>query len=320
MRIAITGVSGYLGTRLAAHLGKLEWVESVVGLDIRPPTASLPRLRFYHTDVLQPFGQVLADNKVDAAIHLAFVLMPHRDWAAARRVNVGGTSNFLAACAQAGVGHIIYLSSYAAYGAHSDNPPLLTESSPLRPVAGFQYSVFKAETDSLAQESTAIHSTVAVTIFRAPVILGPHCQNAVTRALFRNPMLGVKGFDPEQQFLHEDDLVEAIRLALEQRRGGIFNIAGSGTVRYSELAKLSGSRMLWLPQGLLQPLMAITWRLRLQSGGPPQALSFIKYPALMSVEKVRQELGFAARHASRQAVQAYTETQAKLVQTRRRGG
>lgn len=311
MRIAITGASGYLGSKLAAFLGGLDWVESIVALDVRPPQASLPKVSFFRADVLEPFWRLLDSNRVDAAIHLAFVLMPRRDWPAVARINVGGTSNFLAACKVAGVKHVVYLSSFAAYGAHPDNPRLLSEGSQLRPVAGFQYSVFKAETDRLMQKFAVANPGVSVTVFRAPVILGPGSRNAITRALFRNPMLGVRGYDPEQQFLHEDDLAQAVKLALEQGKGGAFNIAGGDTVRYSELAKLSRHRMLWLPEGLLQPLMAATWRLGLQNGGPPQALSFIKYPALLSTEKAHRELGFAPRYTSRQAVQAYVEGRAK---------
>ena len=72
------------------------------------------------------------------------------DRLAAHRVNVGGTSNLLDASAEAGVRRIVYLSSTSVYGAHADNPPMLTESSPARPVRGFQYSEDKAEAERQA--------------------------------------------------------------------------------------------------------------------------------------------------------------------------
>jgi PAS domain S-box-containing protein len=57
--------------------------------------------------------------------------MPLHDAAKTRRINIGGSENFLAACAGTNVRQVFYLGSNTAYGAHEGNPALFTEDMPL---------------------------------------------------------------------------------------------------------------------------------------------------------------------------------------------
>jgi len=36
-KIAITGVSGYIGSKLLSRLDKSEFVDTIVGIDVKPP-------------------------------------------------------------------------------------------------------------------------------------------------------------------------------------------------------------------------------------------------------------------------------------------
>ena len=140
-RVVVTGASGYVGAALVRRLQSESWVESIVALDVRPPRTDLgPKTHFVRHDVSLPFDGVLEEHRPDTVVHLAFVLNPGRNGAAARRVNVDGTANLLDECARIGVRKVVYLSSTTVYGAHPDNPPMLTEESPPRPAVGFQYS------------------------------------------------------------------------------------------------------------------------------------------------------------------------------------
>jgi nucleoside-diphosphate-sugar epimerase len=82
--IAITGVSGYIGTRLLPRLDGIGSVEKIIGIDIKEPAFKSAKLKFYGQDILEPFGDLFAENEVDTAVHLAFILRPTRDIASAR--------------------------------------------------------------------------------------------------------------------------------------------------------------------------------------------------------------------------------------------
>jgi len=71
--IAITGISGYLGTRLLQLLEKDESVRKVVGIDLRAPQGDYKKLQFYKLDINQPLDQVLKANEVSVLIHLVFL-------------------------------------------------------------------------------------------------------------------------------------------------------------------------------------------------------------------------------------------------------
>jgi UDP-glucose 4-epimerase len=93
MRVAITGVSGYLGTLLLSRLEQVPEIESIVGINRKPPRAESPKLSFHSLDINGPITKVLADERVHALLHLAWVFDPIHDEKATRRVNIDGTRN-----------------------------------------------------------------------------------------------------------------------------------------------------------------------------------------------------------------------------------
>lgn len=306
-RVAITGVSGYIGRQLLARLDAHPQVEAVVGIDARPPEGESRKLRFFLRDITRPLDDLLARERVDAAVHLAFVVRPTRRRRHARLVNVLGTQHFIDACDMAGVGHVLYLGSASAYGAHPDNPVPLEEDSPLRPNLGFQYSRDKAETDWVFQSYAAANPQVAVAILRGCLVLGPGGADSVGGKIFRRVMLRVAGHDPPVQYLHEEDLMSLLVAALERRARGIFNIAGDGLLRYSDVARLARRPMVAMPRALLAAMMNLTWALGLQSESPAAGLDFIAYPWVASNGKLKRELGFSYGHSSEDAVRAYLQ-------------
>ncbi len=303
--VAITGVSGYIGGRLLACLDGLPEVGRVTGIDIRPPAVTPAKLRFYCRDIRQPLGDIFIENEVDCAVHLAFVLRPARNAADARQVDVSGLSNFLVACRQAGVRHILYLSSHTVYGAYPDNLVPVKEEAALRPASGFQYSADKVEAERVLADFAAEHGEVCVTILRCCPVIGPHAGASVVAAMFRPVMPRVAGFDPPLQFVHEDDLTGLMVAMLKRRQEGVFNVAGDGEVRYSEVARLCRSRMVALPDRLLRWLMAFSWALRLQDESPPGGLEFIKYPPLLDTGRLKKETGFRLRYSSQEALEVF---------------
>jgi len=304
--IAITGISGYIGTKLLAYLDCVADVEKIVGIDTRQPRFKSTKLKFYQQDVRTPFGELFLENGVYIAVHLAFVLRPTRQTALARQIDIDGTTNFINACRQAKVKHILYLSSHTVYGAHRDNPVPLNEDSPLRPLPDFQYSRDKAEAERIVREFVASAPDVTLTILRSCPIIGPNAVGSATTIMFQPPvMVGVAGHDPPMQFVHEDDLINIIGFFLEQGKGGIFNVAGDGVLKYSEIARLLEKRLLKLPGILLKSVISLSWTLHLQSASPAGGIEFIKYPPVVSTNRLKKDTGYSFKYSTKEALSAF---------------
>jgi UDP-glucose 4-epimerase len=127
--------------------------------------------------------------------------------------------------------------------------------------------------------------------------------------MFKPPvMIGVAGFDPRMQFVHEYDLIQVIETFLNQKKGGIFNVAGEGDLRYSEVAKLARKRLLRLPDSLIKPLIRISWALHLQNDSPYAGLEFIKYPPVVSTGKLLKETGFRFHYSTEEALSSFVSS------------
>ena len=313
-RVAITGASGYIGAGLVRELCREDDIEMVLGTDIVSPRSPLPaKAVFVHQDVSVPFGELFSEYRIDTVVHLAYVMRPDRDHKAARRVNVGGTENVLAACSESGVSRLVYLSSTSVYGAHADNPTLLTEDSPTRPAPRFRYSVDKVEAERLIGEFPASTGSQALVLRCCPVI-GPRADNFIARAFLKPVLVAVRGSDPLMQFIHEDDMVSCLVRCTLDTVAGVFNVAGEGAIRWSEMAATLGRRLVALPAVLLYPATQASWALHLQSDSPASGLDFIRYPWNVDTAKIETELGYQTRYTSRQAWEAYVEGRRKLKQ------
>jgi len=308
MNIAITGISGYVGTKLLKHLDGIDEVQKIIGIDTREPEFSSAKLRFYRRDIREPLDELFEENRIDTAVHLAFILRPTRQTHLTRQIDVEGTKNLVNACRQSNVKHLLYLSSHTVYGAHRDNLVPLTEESPLRPVDGFQYSHDKVEAERILREFKSSTRNITLTILRSCPVIGPGAIGSATTIMFQPLiMVGVIGYDPPLQFVHEDDLTGLLGAFITSPKEGTYNVAGDGTLRYSDVARLLGKRLLKLPGKLLELVISFSWSTHLQSASPASGLEFIKYPPVVSTEKVKSEVGFTFKYSSREALSSFAD-------------
>ncbi len=301
-RVAVTGAAGYVGRRLVEALAQEPRVDEVLAIDVLPMAAERsPKVVSMRRDVTRPIAAALSDHGIDALVHLAFLLNPGRDTRRSREVNVGGAEQVFRSCLQAGVRHVVYLSSATVYGARPDNPAALTEDSPVRPVRGFRYAEDKAAVESLLSGLVERNPRTTAAVLRACPIIGPTADNFIARAFSKPLLIGVLGHDPPMQLCHEDDAVDAIRACALERRSGVYNLAGSRTIRWSEMVHAMGRRLVNLPAWIVYPLTGLAWRLRLQDDSPAAGLDFIRYPWVVSTEKIGRELGIRPALTSKEA-------------------
>lgn len=312
--VVVTGASGYLGQQLISRLERDDSVERIIGISRRAPKVSSSKLKFYSHDIREPFDKIFAENNVDSAIHLAFTVGAARDIKAAHAIDVGGSNNFLNACKNASVKKVSFLSSYTAYGAYPENTKEpIPEEAPLRPNAGFQYPHHKAEVDKMFQEFMKQNPDTCVSILRASAVAGPESDGGPLAAFLRNPVaVCIKGYDPQWQFVHEEDLVEITVFLLKKGHKGVFNVAGDGAVLYSEMMSKIGKKCIALPNKVSAFITNLTWYMHLQNESPSgKSSDILMYPMVLSTEKLKKETGFQFKHTGDEAFQSFVDAARK---------
>jgi UDP-glucose 4-epimerase len=302
MKYLVTGGSGYIGGRLIDLLTQ-DPENEVLNLDLRPPATPRPRTRFQQMDVRdRGMRALLESERPDALVHLAFVLNPMRDEQTMYDIDVNGTQNVLEAASAAGVGQLLVASSTTAYGAFPDNPVPLTEEHPVRGLPGYEYARDKTEIDRQCQLWAAQHPDRVMTIVRPTIVFGPNVDNYIVRFWSTSPFFPLlDGLDPDWQFVHEDDVVDAMSRLLAERRGGIFNLTADGTIKLSEAARLAGLKTRRMSTKLYRRIAKAAWGMHLpRVEAPPGQIDFILYPWIASNEKLKAELGWTPRYTSRE--------------------
>jgi UDP-glucose 4-epimerase len=301
MRYVITGGSGYIGTRLISALVDREDTERVFVADIQPPRVFTGNVDYLSLDVRHADRLLLTfqREKPDVVVHLAGVLATNGDRNAMYETNVAGTNNVLDAVAKAGIERVIALSSAAAYGPRAPGERPVDEETNLVPGQDFEYGRHAVTADRLCQLWAARHADRAITLVRPSLVFGPTVDNPISRLWTQEPY-GARFADQDDsiQLLHEDDLVGALITLAERETGGVFNIAGEGTVSVRECAEVTGLKQRRMPKALYSKVA--------RRGEALEPLHFIKRQAVVSTERLRSLTGWMPGHTSRAAFEAAT--------------
>jgi UDP-glucose 4-epimerase len=315
VKYLITGGSGYIGSRLVELLAARDDTERILITDLRAPAVPRPKASYVQMDVRDPaMNALLVAEEPDALVHLAFILNPIHDERAMYDIDVNGTQNVLDAAAAAGTGHLLVASSTSAYGAWPDNPVPLREEDPVRGMPAYEYARDKTEIDRMCQLWAATHPKQSMTIVRPCIVFGPSVDNYIVRVWERAPFLPlVDGIDLELQYIHEDDVIDALSRLLIERKTGIFNLTPDGTLRVSEAAELVGKKTRTVPLKRYRRLMGALWKLHLPfAEAPPGQLDFFRFPWIASNEKLKAELDWQPRYTSRETFEIALRSRGKV--------
>ena len=264
MRYLITGGSGYIGTRLVELLSRREDTEKIVICDVVPPKGGyLPKTEFERVDVRDrgAVHSALQRANPDVLVHLAFILNPSHDEGFMYDVDVNGTHNVLEAAAEVGIRQVLVTTSGVAYGAFPDNPNPITEDHPVRGVPRFSYARDKTESDRIVQLWALQHPDTITTIVRPCIVFGPNVDNYLLRLWTKQPFAVDAGnLDGQIQFVHEDDVVDAVSGLLIGRHAGQFNLSPDGLMTLRECAELLETPIrkmpLWLYRAIAKRAVA----------------------------------------------------------------
>lgn len=235
MVAAVSGASGYLGSRICATLESKGW--QVIRLVREPDPADAQARRFDLRDAVSP--EIF--SAVDLLIHAAYDQSLIR-WADIWPVNVGGARRLLTAAREAGVPRIIVLSSMSAFEGTTQ-----------------LYGRAKLEIEQITAE-------VGGCSIRPGLVYGdrPGGMVGALRKITRLPIIPLPAGRARQYPLHEDDLmaVIAVLAVVDDLPSGPIGIAPRDPVTFRDLlcvlAARDGRRCRFVP--VPWPLMY--WALR----------------------------------------------------------
>jgi UDP-glucose 4-epimerase len=317
LTVAVTGPTGEIGMSAVTALEREPAVEKIIGMARRPfdpAEQGWTKTTYRQGDILdrEAVDGLVAD--ADVVVHLAFIIMGSREESA--DINLTGTRNVFEATVEAQrPRRLVYTSSVAAYGYHSDNPVPLTEDVPPRGSPEHYYSEQKAACEAVLADVTE-GSTLEVFVLRPCIVAGPEApaladampwnqmpapMRTVAKAV---PMLKPVIPDPgvPLQLVHHDDVAEAIALAATAPAPpGVYNIAADGLVTISEVAKALGGRPVRVPAKAASLASATIARLPFV----PSELEWLhvaRTSVVMDTTKAKKDLGWQPKYTSEQTL------------------
>jgi GDP-4-dehydro-6-deoxy-D-mannose reductase len=238
VRALVTGVSGFVGRHLLAHLASSG--DDVEGCDREDGSIDI--------DDRSSIDGILKRFQPEVVYHLAGWSDVGGSWRApeeAFRANADGTLNVLLACKDAGVERVLSVSSADVYGIVSDVELPIDENAPLRPVT--PYAASKVAADYLGLQAW-LGWKLPVLRVRAFNHLGPgqspkFVAPALAERIARNEVHGgaevpVGNLSARRDFTDVRDVVRAYRLLMEHGEGGeAYNVCSGVDVEIGDIAE-----------------------------------------------------------------------------------
>lgn len=294
-------------------------VDKIVAMARRPfqpPCRGWVKTCYQRGDILDRGAVDALVAQADVVIHLAFPT-----------IDLQGTRNvFETAAAARRPRRLVYTSSVAAYGYHSDNPVPLTEDVPTRGSDEHYYSEYserRAVCEAALADITR-DSSLDVFVLRPCIVAGPQAPAlanvvqwkrlpAPVRALTKlaKAVPGLKPVVPDPgfplQLVHHDDVATAIALAATAPvPPGAYNIAGTGEVSIADVAKALGGRSVRVPAPAASAASAAISKLPVV---PSMAewLHAARTSVVMDTGKARRQLGWRPMHSSAETLAALAQ-------------
>jgi UDP-glucose 4-epimerase len=216
---------------------------------------------------------------------------------------------------------LVYTSSVAAYGYHSDNPVPITEEVPTRGSPEHYYSEQKSACEAMLAEITS-GSELEVFVLRPCIVAGPKAPalaeampwnrlpDAVRQVSQAVPALKPPFPDPGTpvQLVHHDDVAAAIALAATTSApAGAYNLAGDGVLSMSDVGAALGARPLPVPRLVVSAASEVIARLPFV----PSALEWLhagRASTVMDTSKAKSQLGWTPEYTAAETLAGLAES------------
>ncbi|WP_250028000.1 NAD-dependent epimerase/dehydratase family protein [Paractinoplanes maris] len=298
--VVVTGVSRYLGARVAARLAADSRIDRVVGLDPHEPPTALRELladvELIRADA-RAASVALPDLGAEAIVHLSVTSAPDAQHgrAAMKEQNVIGTMQLLAAAQAAPrLRKLVVRSSTAAYGASFRDPGVFTEDTEPRAVPRGSFARDILDIEGYVRGFRRRRPEVAATVLRFAPFISSTADTTLTRYFAQPVVPTVLGRDARLQFVHVDDALEILHRSVIEEHAGTFNVAGAGILALSQAIRRAGRISVPLPEGTLSTLAGVARNVGVGQIGFDQIDLFV-HGRVVDTTRLVSEFGFTPR-------------------------
>jgi len=286
MRVFVTGSSAHLAQALLPKLCANPDVERVTGIDRLRPRFRHPKFAVSQLDIRDPRLAALVAGH-DALVHLAFIVLRGRmDEREMFDINVNGSYKVFHAAREAGAKRLIHMSSAAVYGSGVH----VSEETSFDPLPRFLYARHKAHLEQML----AIEFPECVRL-RPHVVLGPNAQPLLKRLLNQPCYVRLPEPHPLLQCVHEDDVAQAVLLALARDVKGPFNLAVEDNFSFREAIRRRHRLSIPLPLSTARAGLNMAWKM-FGWGGEPAWIEGLTRTLLLDCRRAAVELGWRSTH------------------------
>lgn len=320
-RVMLTGTASNVGRALAVSL--LDAGHEVFGIDRRGWVDPPEGVQFEKVDLRKRAAEDFVRRaRPETIVHLATVTHLFEQSEERYRINLAGTRAVFDYASEQGVEHVVFVGRHTYYGAGSDAPFFHREDEPPAQVGHFPELADLVAADLYAATALWRLPQLAVSLLRVCYTLGPsgrgtlaaflrartseknRARPAAERGYWDDVVPLVMGYDPLFQFLHEADLVEALKCTVQARPRGVFNVAGPPPLPLSVIAREAGRRPMPIPEPLLRAMLGRFGLPRLSAG----ALEHIKYPITVDDAAFRKATGFTPGRSAAETLAEFRAT------------
>jgi UDP-glucose 4-epimerase len=302
MKVLVPGLGGRLGRMLAERLVTLG--HDVIGIDRRPFRDVPAGVEVHELDIRKRAAEdVFRRVRPDAVIHMATVTHLVVQSEDRYRINLGGTRAVFEHSKAYGVKHVIFVGRHTYYGAAPDSPLFHVEDEPPMGLSSFPELADLVAADLYAGSALWRYPEFTTSVLRFVYTLGSTGHGTLATFLRGARVPTILGYDPLFHFMHEEDHVAALTLALDKRPRGVFNVAGPQPVPLSVVIRETGRTNIPLPEIVFHAALGRFGLPRLPSG----ALEHIKYPVTVDDAAFRAATGFAHAIDEKGAMRAYRD-------------
>ncbi|MDY6815127.1 MAG: SDR family oxidoreductase [Pseudomonadota bacterium] len=302
--ILITGAAGALARQV---IKQLRDTCDLVAVDFREQVYLGDDIPSYCIDFTKRvFEDLFRRYEFDGVIHLGRIQSSQLTRMRRYNANVLGTQKLLDLSHKYGIKRVVVLSTYHVYGAVAYNPALIDESAPLKAAGLSADLVDSVELENLANIYLWRYPELNITILRPCNIVGPGVRNTISTLLASERAPVLAGFSPMMQFIHINDMADAIVRAYKKPVRGVFNVAPEDWVAYQHALKLCGCKRIPIPS--IPPMVPnlILKTLKLKSF-PSYLTAFFKYPVVIDGRAFAREFDFKPKRPLKEIFRFYRE-------------
>ena len=207
-------------------------------------------------------------------------------------------------CADAAIKKFVLLSSAMIYGANPHNQGFIPETHIFPRSVRKHLSRDLVDLEALAAAYLGEFSgtSIELSILRPAALLVPGSNDYFSNLFRRSLACVLPGHDPTIQLLSPIDLASAVSSVIENRAGGVFNVAPDGVITLRAALRLSEAKRLPLSRTVQRIARRALNRLGF---APIEQLDYIRYSWTISNRKAKRELNWTPRRSSVEALRDF---------------